>query len=198
MLGLYFGRSFRTSAALLGRWTTAEDQLLLQKYRKFGPAWTVLALEITSRSPIECRRRYLQISGALENLTPAQHQLIYTEGYELHPDGRTIIKVPMERIVAGPFAKLAAMVEPVRFRRERRKKGWSQLERIAVQEGVEQYGPNWRLIAEKLQFRTPMQCRNMMIRRAIKLDESRLFEQYPTLLKPKSAKNNELTIVDFE
>lgn len=187
MIGRRFCRFFRSSSVLFGRWTAAEDQLLLQRYDELGPAWTLLALGIRSRSPIECRRRYLQVSGALEKLTPKQHDLIYNEGYELHPDGTTLVKVPMERIVAGPFAKLAAAVEPVRFRRERRKRGWSQMERLAVQEGVEQYGPNWSLIARKLQFRSATQCRNMMIRRVIKFDEGRLFKACPSLLAAPAA-----------
>jgi hypothetical protein len=142
-----------------------EDELLTNRYDELGPAWTVLSLGLQSRSPIECRRRWLIISGALEELSPENYKLIYEEGYERH-NGR-LIKVPKERIVAGPFARLAAAVEPVRFRSERRRGGWQQSEYMAVQEGLEQYGPRWDFIAKRMQYRTGRQCRNMMQRRYI-------------------------------
>lgn len=181
-LSLPFGRGLHASPRLLGRWSETEDQLLLNKYAELGPAWTVLSLAIASRSPVECRRRWLMLSGSLEGLGPEARRLVYEEGYEWH-QGR-LIKIPMERVVAGPMAKLAAGIPPVRFRSQRRKGGWCQMERVAVQEGLEQYGPNWKLIAAKLQYRSPTQCRNMMLRRSIlwNLDIARRLPQVKTIL----------------
>jgi hypothetical protein len=182
-IGQFFSRNFHASPMLSGRWTSSEDALILKEYAKLGPAWTALSFSVLGRSPIECRRRWLTLSGTLTTLSPQARQLVYTEGYEEH-SGR-LIKVPMERIVASPFAKLAAMVQPVRFRGERKRGGWSKEEIMAVQEGVLQYGPRWNFIAEKLQYRTGRQCRNMMQRRFIawskKLLESRMESNSPEL-----------------
>lgn len=165
-------RYFHASLKRFGRWTAAEDELLLQKHKEFGPAWTALSLEVISRSPTECRRRWLTISGALENLSDTERKLIYEDGYEKY--GNQLIKIPQERIVAGPFAKLAAAVEPVGFRSQRRQVGWGTMERLAVREGYEQYGPSWTFIARKLQYRTGRQCRNMMMRRYVECNEDKL------------------------
>lgn len=162
-------RHFHTSGVSFGRWTLAEDTTLLKKYEELGPSWTVMALSLQSRSPTECRRRWLNLSGTLEGLPKDIRRLVYEEGYEMH-SGR-LIKIPVERIVSGPFKRLAAAVEPVRFRGERRRKGWSPTERMAVQEGFEQYGPRWDFIAKSLQFRTGRQCRNMMLRRYVNWSE---------------------------
>jgi hypothetical protein len=78
-----------------------------------------------------------------------------------------LVKIPMENIVAGPFHKLAAAIPPVRFRSQRKRSGWGTLERLAVREGYEQYGPNWSLIARRLQYRTATQCRKMMMNQFI-------------------------------
>lgn len=158
-------RYLHSSALRLHRWTATEDEMLKRKYTELGPAWTLLSLSLNSRSPVECRRRWLSLSGALENLPSETRRLVYEEGYELH-QGR-LIKIPMEQIVPGPFAKLAASIERVRFRSQRRLLGWGTMERLAVREGYEQYGPNWSFIARRLQFRTGRQCRNMMLRRHI-------------------------------
>ncbi|PJF19097.1 hypothetical protein PSACC_01065 [Paramicrosporidium saccamoebae] len=158
-------RTFHASRLALSRWTGAEDATIMAKYEELGPAWTVLSLSVPSRSPIECRRRWLTLNGAMTNLPETDRRLVYNDGYELH-NGR-LIKIPMERISAGPFAKLVAMVKPVRFRRDRKRGGWSKEEIMAVQEGVEQYGPRWNFIAAKLQYRTGRQCRNMMQSRFI-------------------------------
>lgn len=158
-------RYLHASALRLHRWTTAEDGLLRSKYTELGPAWTLLSLSLNSRSPVECRRRWLSLSGALEGLSPEARRLVYEEGYEFH-QGR-LIRIPMEQIVPGPFSKLAASIERVRFRSQRRLLGWGTMERLAVREGYEQYGPNWSFIARRLQFRTGRQCRNMMLRRHV-------------------------------
>lgn len=153
---------------------------MLQKYEEIGPAWTALALEITSRSSTECRRRWLTLSGALEKLSESDRKLVYEDGYEKHSG--QLIKVPMEQIVSGPFARLAAAVEPVRFRSLVRKTGWGTMERLAVREGFEQYGSNWTFIARKLQYRTGRQCRNMMIRKYID-SSKKLVPNLPTTEK---------------
>lgn len=161
-----FCRSLHFSRlSLSSRWTAAEDALLLKRYEELGPAWTALSLGIQSRSPTECRRRWLLLSGTLEGLTALERTLVYNEGYEKH-DGQ-LIKIPQERIVAGPFAKMAAAIEPVRFRTQRKRGGWTPQEVMAVREGYEQYGPRWDCIARKLQYRTGTQCRNMMRNRFI-------------------------------
>lgn len=158
-------RSLHASAPRLHRWTAAEDELLASKHAELGPAWTLLSLSLNSRSPVECRRRWLHLSGALEGLSPPLRRLVYEEGYEVH-QGR-LIRIPMEQIVPGPFTRLAASVTRVQFRSQRRLAGWGTMERLAVREGYEQYGPNWSFIARRLQFRTGRQCRNMMLRRHI-------------------------------
>lgn len=160
-------RNFQTTRLLLNRWTGEEDALLLGRYEELGPAWTVISMGIRSRSPMECRRRWLILSGALEGLNAEEYRLVYVEGYERL--NKRLVRVPMERIVASPFAKLASMIDQVRFRSQRKKGGWSQIERLAVWQGLDQYGPNWQLIADKMQYRTPQQCRNLMLRRFVSL-----------------------------
>lgn len=155
-------RTFHSSPILFSRWTAVEDTLLLKKYEELGPAWTVLSLCIKSRSPIECRRRWLMIGGSLEGLDEEEHKKVYEDGYD--KVGNQFIQFPMEQIAPGPFAKMAAAVQPVGLRSQRKRGGWSLLEKLAVREGFEQYGPNWKLIASKLQYRTPIQCRNMMMK----------------------------------
>lgn len=162
---LNFSRGFHASRRLFGRWTEAEDKIILDTYEELGPAWTVLAFKVNSRSPVECRRRWLTLTNALTDLSPEERRLVYEDGYEFH-NGR-LIKIPMENIVASPFAKMAAAVEPARFRGQRKREGWSLMERMALREGFETVGAQWNLIAEKIQFRTGVQCRNMMQRQFI-------------------------------
>lgn len=175
-------RAFHASCMLQHRWVASEDALLLEKYKELGPAWTLLSLSIRSRSPTECRRRYLTISGKLEGLSPAEHKLVYEDGYEMH--NGLLIKIPQERIVSSPFARLAAAIPPVRFRSLRRRQGWTPMEIMAVQEGFEQYGPRWDVIARRLQYRTDRQCRNMMQRRFITWSNRLLCRQYEQGILP--------------
>lgn len=159
-------RQFHNSrVSLSSRWTAAEDTLLLKRYEEFGPAWTVLALGIRSRSPTECRRRWLTVTLTVKELDPEERRLVYEEGYEKHGD--QLVKVPQERILPGPFAMLAATIKKVRFRSQRKLGGWTNEEIMTVQEGYEQNGPRWDLIAKRMQFRTGRQCRNMMQKRFI-------------------------------
>lgn len=158
-----YSRSFHNSALRFGRWTAAEDTLLQEKYQELGPAWTILSLFIKSRSPIECRRRWLMLSGSLTGLNEAERKLVYEDGYD--KVGDQMVLFPMEQVTPGPFAKMVASVKPVGFRSQRKAGGWGTFEKLAVREGFEQYGPNWKFIASKLQYRTPRQCRNMILKR---------------------------------
>ncbi len=159
-------RAFHATAPLCHRWEAAEDANIRALYAKYGPAWTVVALRVPGRSPVECRRRHLVLEGALAGLPEGHKRLIYEENYEVRPDG-SLIRVPMERIEASPFARVASSIAPVRFRRDRTRAPWSAHEMMAIREGFEQYGPRWDLIAKPLQYRTERQVRNVIVRRYI-------------------------------
>jgi len=163
-------RSFHGSNILLrGPWTSREDAEVKKQYDRWGPAWTAIAIKIPSRSPVEVRRRYLRLSGTLASLSKAEEKLVNDEDWE--PVNKRLMRIPMETIVRGPFARLAAAVPLVRFRSQRRGEGWTMLEQMALREGYEQYGPRWDHIARQMQYRSGRQCRNFMQRKYITLPE---------------------------
>lgn len=156
---------FHASRTLLSGWKPQEDAKLLKRYEKIGPSWTMLAMQMPSRSPEECRRRYLRLSGQLEGLPAETARLIYIDGYEMH--NGELMMIPRETVVSNPFQKAARAVDPVRFRSQRKRQGWTPMERIAVREGFEQLGPSWDTIARSLQYRTGPQVRNFMLRQSV-------------------------------
>lgn len=51
-----------------GKWTELEDELLLMLYKKHGPLWQHVALEIEGRTEHQCSKRYLEVlDPALRN-----------------------------------------------------------------------------------------------------------------------------------
>lgn len=44
-----------------GKWTQAEDALLVKAYKKYGPAWQKIAFEIEGRNDDQCSKRYTEV-----------------------------------------------------------------------------------------------------------------------------------------
>lgn len=44
-----------------GKWTQVEDDLLVNAYKKYGPAWQKIALEIEGRNDDQCSKRYTEV-----------------------------------------------------------------------------------------------------------------------------------------
>ncbi len=148
---------------LASRWTAAEDGQLARRFAEVGPAWTVLALGIPSRSPLEVRRRILALAyGAPPAAPSAAHSAYSSLDIELHGD--RLVRIPAERVLPGPASLAAAAVRGTRERRVHRLAGWSRAEMVAVRQAYEEMGPNWRRMAGMLQWRTPAACRNVLFR----------------------------------
>ncbi len=161
---------------LYGAWKPSEDKLLSAAYEKYGPAWTVVSFDVPSRSPIECRKRHLKLSGVLESpelqRNPDLYHAVFEEGYEIGKDG-VLIQFPIEKIEESPLAKLSAGLERNRRKARNRKEGedWSEDEILVVREGYETYGPNWNFIAKRLYKRTPKEVKDLMQRISIELSQ---------------------------
>ncbi|GMF25656.1 unnamed protein product [[Candida] boidinii] len=44
-----------------GKWTATEDELLLNAYKKYGPIWQQVAVEIPGRTEDQCSKRYIEV-----------------------------------------------------------------------------------------------------------------------------------------
>lgn len=131
-------RHFHPSPQSLSRWTNLEDQKLLQRYEKIGQAWTVLSLGLNSRSPVECRRRILKLTGQLKGIESNKELMdaVYVKDYEIH-NGR-LLKIPSEKIVSTPFQRLSVAAPYQRYRSQRKKLGWAPVELLALRQAYEQ------------------------------------------------------------
>lgn len=160
-------RSFRL---VLGRrgyaaWKPHEDHKLQAAYDKHGPAWTVVSFAVNSRTPVDCRKRYLKLSGVLEGVDARVREDVFQGGYEFGRDGH-LIRVPMEQIEKSPMTMLADKL-PRRTRRSGPE--WSDPEILLVREAFETYGPNWEVIAKLLSKRTPEEVQKLMERQSSEL-----------------------------
>lgn len=146
-----------------GAWKTNEDGLLNTAFEKHGPAWTVVSFNIAGRTPDECRKRHLKLSGTLESSDrlkdPRAFHAVFHDGFDLAKDG-TFVRFPREQIEENPITKLAARIPYTK----KKKNGaeWTLEEKLVVREGYEMWGPNWNLISTKLRKRTPEEVRTMM------------------------------------
>ena len=131
-------QKFHSSAQSLSRWTSIEDQKLLKRYDTIGQAWTLLSLGMNSRSPIECRRRILKLTGQLKGIDSNKELMdaLYVKDYEMH-NGR-LLKIPTERILSTPFQRLSAAAPYQRYRSQRKKSGWASVELLALRQAYEQ------------------------------------------------------------
>lgn len=158
---------FHSTPILCRRWQAAEDEQLTKRYEKYGPSWTLISFRLNRRTPEDCRKRHLVLSGRLESIKrSADRQQLYQNGIE-SVDLERAIQIPNERIEPSPFAILAAKLPKRRLRQVKRENprnldSWSELEQLVVREGYEQYGPDWKRIAQRLSRRTPAQVKRMM------------------------------------
>lgn len=158
-----FSPMFRLTRRLLGAWKPEEDALLRAGLEKHGPAWTLLSFSLPGRTPQECRKRQLTLSGQLKTDSrlkdPRAFHAVFHEGFELAADGG-FVRVPSEEIGETPVARLAAGLDRSRTRRAGRP--WEEGEKMVVREGYEIMGRNWKWIAARLHRRTPEEVQALM------------------------------------
>jgi len=164
---------------LYGAWKSAEDKLLLEAYEKHGPAWTIVSFAVPSRSPTECRKRHIRLSGILETDERLRDgrlaEAVYQEGFELAKDGSHLVRVPEPVIEESPLAKLSGALPKLRRRKEQdmreseEGRPWTELEQFVMREAYEVYGPNWKVIAGRLERRSPEEVKAFMEQQAISL-----------------------------
>ncbi|QBM88570.1 Myb-like DNA-binding protein BAS1 [Metschnikowia aff. pulcherrima] len=92
-----------------GKWTPAEDALLVQQFAKYGALWQQVALQIEGRTEHQCLKRYYEV---------------------LDPNVRN------------------------------RLQPWTEAEDLLLIELVTRHGTKWKTIANELQGRPSLTCRN--------------------------------------
>lgn len=90
-----------------------------------------------------------------------QRQAMLTEGWEPH-GSRTWLRFPIEQDGLSAFQHLAKACPQYTRRRLKRKAGWTEIERMAAQQGFDEHGSNWQLIARGLHRRTPAEVKGML------------------------------------
>jgi hypothetical protein len=173
-LPLIFRRTFiKPTVPLSKAWKQEEDQSLVDAFKKHGPAWTVVSFAVRSRSPVECRKRHLSLSGTvskLKEMHPRDRDLIFQEGYEMGKDGY-LIKFPEPVIEVSPYKKLAEQLPQKIKKKGANGRPWTELERMVVREAYEALGPNWLVISKVLVKRTPKEIHSMMIDSTLELQQ---------------------------
>lgn len=197
---MHLRRGFHVSAILRRRWSEDCDARLLAAYDRIGPAWPVISAEQPGRSVGECRRRWLHLAGVLDREPYAGDKELWLQGYEritLQDGQRGWIRVPgAERLPEDPFERIATGLPLFRANWNKKLAGWSELERLALREGYEQYvhpasrkgghaenehrhdtpetetsspavDAAWLRIARRFSRRTATQCRNFFNRQHV-------------------------------
>lgn len=154
--------SFHTTSVLRKAWSLGEDTRLRQRYDRLGPAWHLIQLAFKGRRPQECRRRWLTLSGIIDHYTrlDARTPTLLHDGYE--PHGKKWLKFPIEDPSNSPFATFCSKLPTFSRTRYKRRSGWPEIEQMALQQGVEEFGENWETIAKEMHRRTEGQCRRFL------------------------------------
>jgi len=183
-------RPFHSSSILFRAWGQSDDKKLLDRYNRYGPSWTFLSFTIPHRTPDECRKRILHLTGRISsslNLHPKDREKMFHHAMEFEPnennssdnssssngisDGDGGLKVkgkwhsyPPTPISPSPYLILASKIRK-KTMKERWNPQWTQMEIWALREGYDQWGDNWTKIAYRIPRRTPAQCRKFMEKR---------------------------------
>ena len=102
-------------------------------------------------------------------------EAVYQEGFELAKDGSHLVRVPEPVIEESPLAKLSGALPKLRRRKEQdmreseEGRPWTELEQFVMREAYEVYGPNWKVIAGRLERRSPEEVKAFMEQQAISL-----------------------------
>jgi len=54
-------KSLQPSIKKRARWTDLEDQLLRKAFQTYGPAWSLVRLEVPGRTDMQCRERWMNV-----------------------------------------------------------------------------------------------------------------------------------------
>lgn len=174
----------RQSNRLLRRWTEDCDTKLMQFFDKYGPAWGLLASNFQGRTALECRKRWLTLSGTLEAERYETDKQLWLDGYEritLDDGQKGWIRVPdVEKLSENPFEMITKHLSSFKSSWLKKQTGWSQMELIALREGYEQFilpllasgdeeeiNGAWDHLAKRLSRRTGTQCRNYFVKQHI-------------------------------
>lgn len=159
-------RGLHASVPLCRSWRPSEDTRLLARFQRYGPVWDLIQLGFIGRRPQECRRRWLHVSGLLAKYSSDRRaQELLLGGYEPHhgSDNTELwLRFPIENAGPSPFARFCAQLPEYRRRRLKRKAGWPEIEKMALQQGFDELGPNWEAIAKEMHRRTLGQCRRFL------------------------------------
>jgi histone H3/H4 len=195
---------FRPSLRLFRRWTEECDSKLMEVYEKYGPAWSFLASQLPGRNGMECRRRWLHLSGTLEAERFEADKKLWLDGYEritLPSTGQKgWIRVPdVEKIPENPFERIAKHLPKFKTSWMKKRAGWSEIELMALREAYEQFivpleegekgeveeekiNQIWAQIAKRFSRRTGPQCRNFFHKQHIFWDSEnkikKVLQQY--------------------
>ena len=159
----------------------------MERYERFGPAWHLIQLGFTGRRPDECRYKWIHLSGLVDRYShnsDAQQKL--KEGWEPHSSG-VWLKFPVEDPGLSTFRRLCAMLPTYPRRFIKRRAGWPEIEAFAVQQGIDEYGPNWEIIANEMHRRNKGQCKRFMEHRHVlcnAIEATRLEEEEPYIYDP--------------
>lgn len=85
-----FSKSFHLSSILCRIWKQSDDKKLLDRYNKYGPSWTFLSFAISHRTPDQCRKRILHLTGRLDpslDLHPKDRDRMFHQALEFIPSG---------------------------------------------------------------------------------------------------------------
>jgi Myb-like DNA-binding domain len=164
-MALWVGRrTFHCTHIMKRAWNVADDEKLLKTHTDYGPVWGVVSRSFPSRSPRECRKRWLLLTMAISTADPAlqsREERLLIEGYERH--GNRWIRFPVEDPGPSPFRRIAAAIPWFKFARDKRKAGWPLVERMALREGFEQHGRNWSFIANQMSKRSATECQKRLV-----------------------------------
>jgi hypothetical protein len=119
-------------------WLASQDQRLLRMVEERGPSWTLLSFGFPGRSPIDVRRRYLQLTGAFEARDPILQPVTEADRMRVrHGWDRTSrgdwLRIPMDEIAPAPVKILARSVPAVKSSvRRSKRRPYSELEQDII------------------------------------------------------------------
>lgn len=163
----FITRLFHSTTMNMRKWTAEEIETLSSRVNSLGPAWSICSWSLPGRSPEECKRQHAKAVAANSNNEMEKSLILQGfENFDGNPDS-SWYHVPIEESGFSSFDHLARQVKTYKFRSEKKAKGWSNEELLALREGYELLGPQWKKIAKKLQYRTANQCEKMLLKQTI-------------------------------
>lgn len=205
---------FQGTRRLLRRWTESCDSTLLENYEKYGPTWGLIASKLPGRKGVECRKRWLNLSGVLEAEHYESDKQLWIDGYErmTRSDGQKgWIKVPdVEVLPEGPFERIAKYLPKFKAKWAKKEAGWNEQELLCLREGYEQYivpileaksekehdvserdeMEGWTYISRKFSHRTATQCRNFFYKQHVLWNSNKKIQEVESDLNETEAKLN--------